>query len=69
MPPSMQFDLRHMGDGFLEHNLTVGMIVPSVVIPQDQNVLLNPRHPDFAPSVKLSADHDFEYDPRLASLG
>ena len=69
MPPTMRFDQRLMGDGFLQHNLSVGMIVPSMVIPQDQNVLLNPRHPDFAGSVKVSADHAFEYDPRLATLG
>jgi RES domain-containing protein len=69
MPPTMTFDQKSVGDGFLQHNLSVGILVPSMVIPQDQNVLLNPLHPDFARSVKLSADHDFQYDPRLATLG
>ena len=68
MSPNLPFDQKSVGDGFLQYNLSVGMVVPSMVITQDQNVLLNPRHSDFARSVKLSAVYDFEYDSRPAAL-
>jgi hypothetical protein len=31
----------------------------------EKNVLINPRHPDFAAKFKLVAIHPFEYDKRL----
>ena len=38
--------------------------VPSAVIPEERNVLINPRHPD-ASEVTVSHERPFTFDPRL----
>jgi RES domain-containing protein len=38
--------------------------VPSAVIPEERNVLINPRHPD-ASEVTVSRKRPFTFDPRL----
>lgn len=38
---------RRFGDRWAEANLSVALIVPSVVSPTDRNVLINQDHPDF----------------------
>jgi RES domain-containing protein len=38
--------------------------VPSALIPTEQNILLNPRHPEMA-RVRLVSSRDFAFDPRL----
>lgn len=60
---------RLVGDLFLKQVVNVGMTVHCMVIAQDTNVLLNPLHPKFTESVKLSAAYDFEYDHRLIFAG
>lgn len=37
---------QHLGDQFLEKKEYVGAFVPSILIPQEFHVLLNPLHPD-----------------------
>ncbi len=37
---------QHLGDQFLAKNECVGVMVPSVLIPQEMHVMLNPAHPD-----------------------
>ena len=37
---------QHLGDQFLEKNKQVGVMVPSVLIPQEYHVMLNPMHAD-----------------------
>lgn len=39
---------QHLGDRFLEKNECVGVMVPSVLIPQETHVMLNPMHPDMS---------------------
>ncbi len=39
---------RRLGADWARAGLTVALAVPSAVIPQERNYLLNPRHPDFA---------------------
>lgn len=46
-----------------EHGASVGLIVPSVIVPE-VNVLLNPDHTDFADFV-WAAPVRLEVDPRL----
>lgn len=41
------------------------MRVPSAVIPQEENCLLNPRHPDFDLKWVISGPHSFHFDSRL----
>jgi RES domain-containing protein len=38
--------------------------VPSAVVPEEGNAVLNPRHPEFA-GVRMSIGRDFHYDPRM----
>ena len=40
--------------------------VPSVVIPQESNYVLNPRHPEFS-AITWSVPEPFSLDPRLLS--
>lgn len=42
--------------------------VPSVVVPEESNLLLNPQHPD-APRVKARKLRRWLYDPRALRLG
>lgn len=61
-PPALQ----RMGDAWVRADDSVVLRVPSVVIPREQNVLLNPLHPDFT-KVKIESPEPFEFDPRLGS--
>jgi len=38
--------------------------VPSIVIPEEKNILINPIHPDFS-RVRLANTRKWTYDPRL----
>ena len=40
------------------------LIVPSAIIPQEQNYILNPRHPEFA-RLQFRAPEPFSFDERL----
>jgi RES domain-containing protein len=52
------------GDRWLDEARSALMMVPSVIVPEGSNVLLNPRHPDAA--LITVADHrPFRFDRRL----
>jgi len=57
-------DTVAMGDAFLAAGEALALRVPSLVVPQETNTLLNPRHPAFA-EVRLVGDEPFRFDPRL----
>jgi RES domain-containing protein len=46
---------------------TAVLAIPSAIIPEEENYVLNPAHPDFA-KLTLSKPKRFEYDARLATL-
>lgn len=52
------------GDAFLIAGVALGLVVPSIVVPQERNLLLNPRHPDMA-RVRVIDETPFAFDPRL----
>ncbi len=59
-------DLRAIGDAWIANGRSVGLILPSAILPDvvpERNVLVNPLHPRFA-AVTWRID-DFSYDPRL----
>jgi RES domain-containing protein len=58
--------LQRMGDAWIQKGATAVLYVPSAVIPRENNVLLNPLHPDFA-KLAVLAPEPFEFDPRLGS--
>lgn len=52
------------GQKWLQSNASALLLVPSVVIPQAGNVLINPLHPDIK-LIKAKKIEKFSYDPRL----
>lgn len=59
---------RAFGDRWIEEQRSLALEVPSVVVPVDCNVVLNPRHPDMK-KIAIVSDRDFRFDPRLAASG
>ncbi|MGN6178463.1 MAG: RES family NAD+ phosphorylase [Mucilaginibacter sp.] len=58
--------LKRLGDAFLKQNKYLLMKVPSVIVPQEFNYLLNPLHTDAA-KIKLVEKKAFSFDARLVS--
>lgn len=54
------------GDSFVENKKSLSILVPSVVIRREMNVLLNPHHPRMA-EVKVVVQEPFIFDDRLSS--
>jgi RES domain-containing protein len=60
-PPST----KAVGDAWLASGTSVALRVPSVIVPDESNYLLNPRHPDFN-ALDFRPPSPFAFDPRLA---
>lgn len=58
---------QEIGKGFLKENQTLCMKVPSAIVPQENNFLLNPLHPDFK-KVKIISSELLELDKRLSGF-
>jgi RES domain-containing protein len=56
------------GDAWIEARMSALLIVPSVIIPEEHNVLVNPAHPGAA-LVKAWKIRRWHYDPRLKGFG
>ncbi|PTN08250.1 RES family NAD+ phosphorylase [Nitrosomonas aestuarii] len=54
------------GDAFLFKGEQLGLIVPSAVIPEAKNIVINPNHPRMR-EVTMEIIRDFSFDPRLRS--
>jgi RES domain-containing protein len=55
---------REVGDRWIAEQRSVALLVPSVVVPVEQNALINPRHPRFRIDW-VKGPERFRYDPRL----
>lgn len=53
-----------VGDAFLAAGEALCLRVPSQVVPQEINTLINPRHPAFV-GVRVEREEPFRFDPRL----
>jgi RES domain-containing protein len=53
-----------LGDHWLEEQTSAVLRVPSVIVPQEYNYLLNPKHPDFA-QIVVELPMPFIFDERL----
>jgi hypothetical protein len=42
--------------------------VPSALVPEEENAVLNPRHREFA-GVAMAVERPFRYDPRMFGVG
>ena len=59
-----EFATRAVGDEWLNAARTPVLVVPSAIVPEETNVLVNPAHPA-THSVVVVARRRFVYDPRL----
>lgn len=69
LPPGWNRALDHpacieIGDRWVRERRVVALRVPSALVPEEQNVLLNPRHRDMA-RVRVMRRRPFAFDPRL----
>ncbi len=56
--------LRAIGDAWVVEQTSAVLEVPSVIVDDESNYLINPAHPDF-PSITISEPRPFELDARL----
>jgi len=61
-PPSPS--IQQLGDAWVTAATSAILAVPSIVIPEEFNYLLNVKHPDFA-KIKIDKPTDFAFDQRL----
>jgi RES domain-containing protein len=57
--------LKKIGDDFIADGKFAVLMVPSVLVPQEDNVLLNPLHADATRMIRQKRLVPFRYDPRL----
>jgi RES domain-containing protein len=55
---------RHIGDEWIQSRASLALRVPSVPIPPDWNVLINPLHP-LMTELKIDAPEPFIFDARM----
>jgi RES domain-containing protein len=58
--------IRSIGDDWVGAASSAVLQVPSVIVPLENNFLLNPRHPDF-PRLQIGKPVPFKSDSRLTS--
>jgi RES domain-containing protein len=69
LPPDWEAYMNYplcqaMGDAWLKKNKTTVLQVPSAIITEEYNYLINPLHPDF-PAIKVRSTEKFSFDERL----
>jgi len=57
--------VQAVGDRWVSSGSSAVLRVPSVLVPEESNFLLNPRHPDFV-KITVSRPHAFRFEARLA---
>ena len=62
-PPALESS-QEIGRDWLETGTTLALVVPSAIVPQEANYVLNVNHPQFA-RLELSAPEPFSFDERL----
>jgi RES domain-containing protein len=60
-PPSA---LQKIGNAFIKKGEFLALRIPSAIVPEEFNYLLNPAHPDFK-KIKLTAKKTLSFDERL----
>lgn len=61
-PPTT--DTQEIGDSWVTIASSAVLSVPSAVVPEERNYVLNPRHPDFR-QIKIDGPFPCHFDPRL----
>lgn len=70
LPPSWRTEppppaLRDIGDAWARATSSLALRVPSVVVPEEENLLVNPSHPRFAELRVVGSPKPVSLDPRL----
>ncbi len=60
-------ETQSLGDSWVESNKCAVLRVPSSVVENEYNFVLNPSHPDFS-LIEILAASTFQFDRRLADL-
>jgi len=58
---------QELGNSLLKSNQYLGIKMPSVVVPGEYNLILNPNHPTFK-AVTIKKKEDFKFDKRLLKI-
>lgn len=58
------FSSKAVGDKWVKENQSAVLCVPSAIVPQEKNYLLNPHHPDFS-FISIGDPIDLPLDPRV----
>ena len=61
-PPTS--DTQEIGDNWANSASSAVLSVPSAVVPEERNYILNPRHPDFE-QIQIDGPFPCYFDPRL----
>jgi RES domain-containing protein len=59
---------RAVGDAWLAQRASVALSVPSVLVPQERNLLLDPEHPRFG-ELRIGPAQPFRFDARVWGAG
>lgn len=59
-------ELQDLGDGWLTNQSSLVLQIPTVIVPQHHNYILNPAHPDFSTLV-MGIPQSYHFDSRLRS--
>ncbi|MFN0146212.1 MAG: RES family NAD+ phosphorylase [Dehalococcoidia bacterium] len=63
-PAMSETETRSLGSAWIRSARSVGLVVPSVIVPLEANVLLNPAHPAFS-ELDVGGPAAFTPDARL----
>lgn len=58
-------ELQLLGSKWYQSNSSLVLKVPSAVIPNEYNFLINTNHPDFESKISLVRTEDYFWDERL----
>jgi len=61
-------EARLIGDQWLASRSSVGLLIPSTVVPQEYNALLNPQHPEHEKIIDQALEIPLQFDPRLSQF-
>ncbi len=56
--------LQQVGRDWIDRASSAILIVPSAIIPQERNIIINPQHPDFG-VITTDTPENFKFDGRL----
>jgi RES domain-containing protein len=56
--------LADLGTRWLRSGRSAVLLVPSALVPQERNYLLNPAHPEFR-RIRIRRAEPFSFDPRM----